>query len=54
MNDKRKKSIYMPEELLREIEAEAERLDRSDSYLLQLAWRMARMKIRAIPAVEVV
>jgi len=37
--DKRKQSLYFPEEMLREIEHEAQRLDRSLSWVVQHAWR---------------
>ena len=48
--DKRKQSIYLPEEMLEEIEVEAERLDRSLSWLVQQAWRIARKEIQYHPA----
>ena len=54
MSDKRKKSLYIPEELLYEIAREAERLDRSESWLIQVAWKLARERIRALPTLEVV
>ena len=42
---KRKLSIYFPESMLREMEAEAQRLDRPLSWLIQRAWKIgyARM-----------
>jgi uncharacterized small protein (TIGR04563 family) len=43
----RKHSIYFPEHLLAEIAAEATRLDRSLSWMVQQAWRMARAEIAA-------
>ena len=51
--DKRKQSLYLPEEMIREIHAEAQRLDRSISWLLQQSWRLARERIKALPAQEV-
>ena len=50
--DHRKKSIYLPDELADELEAEARRLDRSESWLIQQAWRFARERIRALPRQE--
>ena len=52
--DRRKKSLYLPEDVLREIDAEADRLDRSESYIIRLAWKFAREKVRALPKMEVV
>jgi uncharacterized small protein (TIGR04563 family) len=49
-SDKRKQSLYFPQEMLKEIEAEAARQDRSLSWIVQKAWRVARKGIRSIPA----
>jgi uncharacterized small protein (TIGR04563 family) len=43
--DKRKQSLYFPDEMLKEIQDEANRLDRSLSWIVQQAWRMARSEI---------
>ncbi len=40
--DKRKQSLYFPEEMLKEIQAEAARQDRSRSWIVQKAWLIAR------------
>jgi uncharacterized small protein (TIGR04563 family) len=48
--DKRKQSLYFPEEMLREIQDEATRLDRSLSWVVQTAWKMARQDIYRMPA----
>lgn len=45
-----KQSLYFPEEMLEEIRAEAERQDRTLSWLMQKAWKIAREKIRRAPA----
>lgn len=46
----RKRSFYFPDWMTREVEAEAVRLDRSVSWILQRAWRLARADIhRAEP-----
>ena len=50
--DKRKQSLYFPEEMLREIQEEATRQDRSLSWVVQQAWRIARERIKAVPAVN--
>jgi uncharacterized small protein (TIGR04563 family) len=48
--DKRKQSLYFPEEMLREIQDEAIRQDRSLSWIVQQAWRVARGQILRIPS----
>ncbi|HET9988350.1 MAG TPA: TIGR04563 family protein [Kofleriaceae bacterium] len=48
--DKRKQSLYFPEEMLEEIKHEAARLDRSLSWIIQRGWRFAREKVKAFPA----
>ena len=40
--DKRKQSLYFPEDMLNEIQAEANRQDRSLSWIVQQAWKIAR------------
>lgn len=50
--DKRKQSLYFPEEMLSEIQREAVRLDRSLSWIVQQGWRLAREKIKSFPAVH--
>ena len=48
--DKRKQSLYFPEEMLAEIQHEAARLDRSLSWIVQKGWKFARNKLKEIPA----
>lgn len=48
--DKRKQSLYFPEDMLAEIQSEAKRLDRSLSWIVQQAWARARAKLKAVPA----
>jgi uncharacterized small protein (TIGR04563 family) len=50
-SDKRKQSLYFPEAMLQEIKDEASRLDRSLSWVVQRAWKLARPEIRRIPSV---
>jgi uncharacterized small protein (TIGR04563 family) len=51
-SDKRKQSLYFPEEMLREIAAEGARQDRSLSWIVQKAWKVARQEIRRVRAVN--
>jgi uncharacterized small protein (TIGR04563 family) len=51
-SDKRKQSLYFPEDMLQEIIAEAARLDRSLSWIMQRAWQIARKDLRKIPSVN--
>lgn len=48
--DHRKQSLYFPEEMLVEIEHEAERQDRSLSWIVQQAWKIARADLKRIPS----
>jgi uncharacterized small protein (TIGR04563 family) len=52
VSDKRKQSLYFPEEMLKEIGAEATRQDRSLSWIVQKAWKAARKDIMNIPSVD--
>ena len=49
-SDKRKQSLYFPEDYLEEIRAESLRQDRSMSWLVQKAWEISRETIRSFPA----
>jgi uncharacterized small protein (TIGR04563 family) len=49
-SETRKQSLYFPEDLLQEIQAEATRQDRSLSWLVQRAWRAARKELAKCPA----
>lgn len=51
-NDHRKQSLYFPEDMLEEIQKEASRQDRSLSWIVQQAWRVARADIRKMPSVN--
>ncbi len=48
--DKRKQSLYFPEDMLADIKAEAERLDRSMSWVVQRAWKVAKAELRKMPS----
>jgi uncharacterized small protein (TIGR04563 family) len=44
----RRHSFYFPDWMSREVEAEAVRLDRSTSWILQRAWKLARAEMARI------
>jgi uncharacterized small protein (TIGR04563 family) len=48
---KRKQSLYFPEDMLGEIQVEANRQDRSLSWIVQQAWKIARSEIMRFPSV---
>jgi uncharacterized small protein (TIGR04563 family) len=50
--DHRKQSLYFPEDMLEEIQKEASRQDRSLSWIVQQAWKLARGDIRRMPSVN--
>lgn len=50
--DKRKQSLYFPADMLREIQDEATRQDRSMSWIMQRAWRTARERIGSMPGTQ--
>ena len=49
-SDKRKQSLYFPEEMLKEIVTEATRQDRSLSWIVQKSWKAARKDIMSMPS----
>ena len=51
-SDKRKQSLYFPEKMLEHIQQEATRLDRSLSWVMQRAWKIAHAEIRKLPSVN--
>jgi uncharacterized small protein (TIGR04563 family) len=51
--DKRKQSVYFSVEILKEIADAATRLDRSMSWIVQKAWKVARAEMRRIPSATV-
>lgn len=52
MADKRKQSLYFPEDMLEDIRHEANRLDRSLSWIVQRCVRVALPEIRKLPSVN--
>jgi uncharacterized small protein (TIGR04563 family) len=51
-SDKRKQSLYFPEKMLDEIRQEAARQDRSLSWIVQKAWKIARGELARFPSVN--
>ena len=49
-NDARKQSLYFPDEMLQEIQTQAQRLDRSLSWVVQQAWKISKTELRKIPS----
>ena len=49
---KNKKTIYLPDPIIQELEAESKRQDRTVSWLIKRAWLESRKKIREYPDVE--
>jgi uncharacterized small protein (TIGR04563 family) len=49
-SDKQKQSLYFPEDILKEIQAEAIRQDRSLSWIVQKAWQAARKEMMKLPS----
>ena len=47
--DKRKQSLYFPEDISQEIERESIRQDRSHSWVVQRAWILAREEMKKLP-----
>ncbi len=50
--DNRKQSLYFPEEMLEDIQKQATRQDRSMSWIVQMAWKVARAEIKNLPSVN--
>lgn len=46
---KRKVTLYFRDEVLAETQREAVRQDRSISWIIQAAWKLARAELRAMP-----
>ena len=46
---KNKRSVYLPDPIIQELEAEAKRQDRTVSWLIKRAWLESREKIRKYP-----
>ena len=51
-SDKRKQSVYFPVDMLDEIQKEALRQDRTVSWIVQRAWRIARDEVLLYPSIN--
>jgi uncharacterized small protein (TIGR04563 family) len=51
-SDPRKQSVNLRADVLRELRSEAKRQDRKLSWLIQRAWKIARVEIKAMRAPE--
>ena len=51
-SDKRKQSLYFPEQMLKDIQSEAARQDRSLSWIVQKAWLISRETIKKYPGIN--
>ena len=49
---KNKKTIYLPDQIVGELETEAKRQDRTVSWLIKRAWIESRKKIKEYPDVQ--
>ncbi|MFU8802768.1 MAG: TIGR04563 family protein [Bradymonadaceae bacterium] len=49
---KKKMTLYLSEDLLNETKQEALRQDRSLSWIMEAAWKMARERLQEMPGVE--
>ena len=47
--DKHRQSFYLPETMLDEIRIEAKRLNRSVSWVVQRAWKLAKRELGTLP-----
>lgn len=52
MAAKQKLTLYFPEEIVAETKQEALRQDRSLSWIVQMAWMMARDRIKDLPGID--
>lgn len=50
--DPRKVSLYLPDEMLKQIEVEAHRQDRSMSWIVRQAWSIAKRDLRQLPSAD--
>jgi len=46
----RRQALYFPSEMLAELQGEAKRQDRSISWLIQQAWKLARLELAKVPS----
>lgn len=46
----RRQALYFPSDMLAELQTESKRQDRSISWLIQQAWKIARVEMQKIPS----
>lgn len=46
----RRQALYFPADMLEELQTEAQRQDRSISWLIQQAWKISRPELKKIPS----
>ena len=49
-SETRRQNLYFPSEMLSDLQNEARRQDRSISWIIQQAWRIARRELQRIPS----
>ena len=52
MASKKKITLYFSEEMLNETKQEALRQDRSLSWIMEVAWKIARERLQSMPGVD--
>lgn len=52
MATKKKMTLYLSEDLLNQTKQEALRQDRSLSWIMEAAWKMARERLQEMPGVD--
>ncbi len=50
--DKRKQSLYFPEAMLKDLQHEADRLDRSLSWVVQRCVRIGMLELKKLPSTD--
>ena len=46
----RRQALYFPADMLDELQVESQRQDRSISWLIQQAWRVAKIELAKVPS----
>jgi uncharacterized small protein (TIGR04563 family) len=52
MAAKQKLTVYVPDDVFNEMKNEADRQDRTVSWLVEHCWRIARSKVQSYPSVS--
>ncbi len=52
MATKKKMTLYLPEDLVEQTKLEAGRQDRSLSWIMELAWKIAHERIQEMPGID--